>query len=792
MTTTLETGWQKNAAAATQSDADTEKAFLDQAWMQIQNKSAPLMKAQHRVGFEIVHKNDENTRMVGVFVFRINQDYLFAPVFFINGSIKGTDLLYRANTKKFVPLNNEWCDYLIQLQTSDEGHGVSMKQRQMVRDQLNMLDIVEPPQMSRYIRKYASVCDTAEESSQIAAGINEMLVKLANIPDAPKDSILRKFIINHGGQNAIRKIANTAKHDYEFARALMLGSKPDNYMPDLVQPQAKEARGPLVTVHTSVLRNGNVKKASAKEMCQGYRIEDHRKEAEVNDIVYTDNCSEISTVESSGVYDILLADGTLSKCLVGFEFDVALNGPSCSPSPICADFDPSNPHLRRQALVVVDIKSRASELLRPSSQEFVFGKYLGKVDDSGELIDMSSAKAGEGYRIFDTKALGFSQPFYVKEVGTDPSGLKSLTICEWNTGNCNDKVLLVNPDFRDYDAKDNIFGSQCKLVRVDFKTEKGGPYDNGERIIWNCTLGLGNKHTLNAFIFENNFKSATVKLQPNGMYIIKSARTDGRWSQELSEVSAKVKLMLDCSLREEAAEGVIKMAKKGVNVYELHKHIADKRGMASVLDLKKDEITEAEMDEAADAVRGKSAGSTYSFLYDGTKSAHNLRFNDWPQFYDRMNSEFNVLEAPRSEHVLAVREDKPIVERHRVGDVWRQDGDSTETLDTLNPMELYGMAQEKGIGNLFEHGVVGELTKTYDAITMVQSYIPDFEQALDRLGRILFLFYWKPEDFAQAYGTDDQTSLENKLVSNFRAIGEMTLELLQKAKLQQQGTVSLT
>ena len=75
---------------------------------------------------------------------------------------------------------------------------------------------------------------------------------------------------------------------------------------------------------------------------------------------------------------------------------------------------------------------------------------------------------------------------------------------------------------------------------------------------------------------------------------------------------------------------------------------------------------------------------------------------------------------------------------------------------------------------------------------MASSYIPDFEQALDRLGRILFLFYWKPEDFAKAYGTDDQTSLENKLVSNFRAIGEMTLELLQKAKLQSEGSVSLT
>ena len=70
MNTITDLDWRKNAAAATQSDQDIEKAFLDQAWMQVQNKATPLMKAQHRVGFEIVHKNDENTRMVGVFVFR--------------------------------------------------------------------------------------------------------------------------------------------------------------------------------------------------------------------------------------------------------------------------------------------------------------------------------------------------------------------------------------------------------------------------------------------------------------------------------------------------------------------------------------------------------------------------------------------------------------------------------------------------------------------------------------------------------------------------------------------------
>lgn len=743
MNTLIDTDWKKHAAAATQSDQEIEKAFLDQAWMQVQNKATPLMKAQHRVGFEIVHKNDENTRMVGVFVFRINKDYLFVPVFFINGSIKGTDLLYRANVKRFVPLNNEWCEYLAQLQTADEGVGVSQKMRQQVRDQVNLLDIVEPPQMFRHTRKYASVGD----ESLIRTNISEMLTKLASIPEAPTDSILRRFILEFGGHDAIRKIANTAKHDYEFARALMLGSNPENYMPEIKVEAVKKASGPKLVVHTCVLRNSNVKKASAKQMCAGYLIEDHRKEAEANEVVWADNTQELQTVEAPGVYDVLLADGSTSSALVGYEFDVELN--NC-PAPISfsEDYDPVRRNLNRLTLVVVDKGSRASESVRPRDEQWVFGKYTGKLEDDDSLMELGEAKQGEGYRIYNTKTQGFSRPMWVKSVGEDPSGLKAIEFCTYNTDENCDKKVLVNPDFEDYDQKDNIMGKSCKLVRVSFELEPKSEYSNGQRIKWNCTLGLGNKHTLNAFIFENNFKSASIKMQPNGKFLVKSARTNQNWTEELSEPAAKIRLMLDCSLRESVAEELMKQA--------------------------------AETKDPA-----------ISFFY-AIKTAHNLRFNDWPDFYDRMNNEFGVLEAPRSEYVLDVEEDKPVVEPHRVGDVWRQESDSNESLDTLNPMQLYGMSQEKGIGSLFEHGVVGELVKTYDAIAMVQSYIPDFEQALDRLGRIMFLFYWKPEDFAQAYGNDDQTSLENKLVSNFKSMGEMTLELLQKAKLQQAGTVSLT
>jgi len=63
---------------------------------------------------------------------------------------------------------------------------------------------------------------------------------------------------------------------------------------------------------------------------------------------------------------------------------------------------------------------------------------------------------------------------------------------------------------------------------------------------------------------------------------------------------------------------------------------------------------------------------------------------------------------------------------------------------------------------------------------MIQQYVPDLSQALDKIGRILFLLYWRPEDFTERYGADDQSELENMLMSTFKQYGDLVLELLKR------------
>jgi hypothetical protein len=149
-----------------------------------------------------------------------------------------------------------------------------------------------------------------------------------------------------------------------------------------------------------------------------------------------------------------------------------------------------------------------------------------------------------------------------------------------------------------------------------------------------------------------------------------------------------------------------------------------------------------------------------------------------------MNSEFGVNEQPDpSRFMVMSQRDIPVMPKQRIGDRYSQE--TQDTIDQMQPRELYALSQEKGMPNLFEHGMVGSLVNTYDGAALIEKYIPALEDGLDRIGRILFLFYWKPEDFVKSFGSDDQDQLENKLVSNFKSFGALVLELMQKNQQRQ-------
>jgi hypothetical protein len=91
--------------------------------------------------------------------------------------------------------------------------------------------------------------------------------------------------------------------------------------------------------------------------------------------------------------------------------------------------------------------------------------------------------------------------------------------------------------------------------------------------------------------------------------------------------------------------------------------------------------------------------------------------------------------------------------------------------------EAAGLGQQQ----VFDHAAIGGLARLYDTNAVIDTYIPDMVKAMDRLGRILFLYYWKNKEFADRYGTEDLADLEDSLRGVFKSFGDIILKLKEKS-----------
>ena len=92
-------------------ETEFEQAFSSLAFAYLRDKAPRLL--DHMVGFQLVDRNDDNTKAMGVFGFKVGNQWLYAPVFFLNGDLKGHELLYIKSNDSFVPMKENWVNYIM-------------------------------------------------------------------------------------------------------------------------------------------------------------------------------------------------------------------------------------------------------------------------------------------------------------------------------------------------------------------------------------------------------------------------------------------------------------------------------------------------------------------------------------------------------------------------------------------------------------------------------------------------------------------------------------------------------
>jgi hypothetical protein len=89
-------------------------------------------------------------------------------------------------------------------------------------------------------------------------------------------------------------------------------------------------------------------------------------------------------------------------------------------------------------------------------------------------------------------------------------------------------------------------------------------------------------------------------------------------------------------------------------------------------------------------------------------------------------------------------------------------------------------AAQSGQREVFDTAMIGTMLRAVRDDGLVDRYMGELTKGLDKLGRIMFMFYWHGDRFADRYGKSDMPELEDSLRNAFEMLGDVILFLKQK------------
>ena len=732
----------RKIASGLMTDDEVERAFMLQATSYVEDKAKPIHRSPYYLGFEIIDKNDANNKMVGIFAYRVNKALFYAPAFFLNGDIKGTELFYVVPEKMFVPLNEAWTERYVDIYSAKDGKSIPENDANAVQRSIDMRWIAFPPyakyagighkfqSKEEYDAKIQSInhdMDIIKKEAKLMlkASLNSILSDDEGIHKYAHKSPLKEFL-SYYGPKGINKIASTLSKDYDFANNIhkVLGDM-DTWVPDsFVMPKkASEPKADLV-VHYGVF-NKNASVSPEEQVSKGYSIEDNRPDDKIKDVLISD-WSNLDSIASSGIYHILGTDGRFHSAIV-LTNDLYNNVVYCYNS--LSNTEPSEvPYFEKNngCHYIIGIGDEKGHTCNCSP----FGKFeniYGIKCMEYKLSDFISSvpEIGKVYCVLD-KNKRITPPVKIVKMESDGDYVRCVTI----------EPNLANEGITD--ARD----CPCNVIT----SLKSNPFffihadRAGEKLSFGPALSLNRRLLEQLAGFDGDIEI----VKNNAEYVIKVGSVNS--IPHKSRLSAKISLMSKCAMREDTADEILDSV--------------DSNGKARFC--------------------VKNA-STF------------MRMDPIPQFTQSRDDNLRVpVQYPESFDVY-IREPGPSIPTPRLGDQYNNEG--TEVLENkennnipfsdvevMNANQLAEVAKATGKRTLFEHGVIGMLSKTHGAYNIVEDYIPDFRVSLDRKGRIYFLFLWKPEEWHERYDNDELDDLGNLILGAFKQDGEMIMMLYKQSK----------
>lgn len=873
-------------------DTPFEQAFSNLAHAYLKDKAPKLL--EYEVGFQLLEKNQENTKAVGVFGFKVGSQWIYAPVFFLNGDLKGHELLYVKSQDMFLPLKEEWIDYILGKKPAVMGEGVNRN--------LSLLGIMPPNlyQLSRSPQKFASANEPVQNmpgGPKMASWAREFMPTLGylvttpvdytgikGIPDLLKEAgePLFRFVTDQIGTKyptiftdidrfyGSEMLTDVARHIYAQKKAavscslvkgaatMAFGEKPPNDWNGTMQRPSKTNGGirsdgneawehsqigrrrtgahvghlsdmakmacypgctkqhrhsyhgpkgpkgpkgpasmkcpkcgmvnctcakmgkrasiiPSEIGPTEALPKGIKHQVISREMVkldpqlvhgmssderqtllkERVVFKDHRDVKDVTIAYNVQTPLRLQNPDHTGIYYVLTKTDKFEKCLVVYHphnthqqlglctvvrLDGEKNFVNTHPANIWHRGEVDNDTWKKW----LD-KEKTCESIPLVKRDKKWGgpSYKDKrcyllLSPNGE--GTAPMRALEEYTGGDDEEVVYDVRFEDHETGRRPAylpdhsrGMRDYGMmgCCSNVGDGEHLILSKRPGIKfKVKAGKLVAPDQCKIITC---REEDSGKSHSEPV------QLGDLEDVQACIMNYT--------EP--MRVVSDGKDVTVSENRMDKLSAVMHLFYDHGLRKEAAEEIIDKAVK-------HGKCESRLVYSDYIKTCWDETEKQAVNPGNDMIRGAPNAPPFpepNMGYDP------LTGGNVPTMQE---SEFNV----PIQDMSAAKTDRSI---------YYPFGPDPKA------MQVAQDAGRTGQKEVFDTAMLGSLLKVLRQDNMVDRYMGDLMKGMDRLGRILFLYYWHGEEFEDRYGKQDMPEMEDGLRNAFEGIGDIVLVLKRKA-----------
>jgi hypothetical protein len=691
-----------------------EKNLSEIAFASLAEKTPALM--DYYLGFDLVEKNDAGTRAAGIMGFKIGKQLVYIPIFFLNGKLKGTEVMYLKNSDIFVNNSEQWVNYIVGQAQAEMGEAQD--------DSKSPPDSAEASRaLALFTRPPASATKTASIEDYSLHTVEDFIDK--DVLTKPSSMDLITFIKKAGSEN-FKKIAEvlTQEDIWKCVTRVYPVEELKAELADIASAQSvkiasaqEEVPHGVTLVRVDDALDSKVASSFTEEeksqlFVEGYIVKNAVEGKDATKMYLEDEKDSFQAVTESGKYKILNKSGDLVEALV-FVGPIAIDAVGSSRGGANSKIV-INPSTKSYVDTCGEVYFRNSQDTVKASEEI--GKKM-LVEGGQEFGSMS---VGNTYLIVGGDQTSYG-PFEVldkvKDNGATTVSVRQSYCC------CGGSYNTVN--IRPVDLENNSISRAGDTIYVP----------KGYKFLEVKEVGYKNEDTVN--IRPGDFSTVIDALTAKG---------------GLKAIFEKSNNDLVTSIEGKTAS----FTNRGDFVY----YLCDTMSLPLV---SSEKIASKLIDEGVRSFKAVFMPKTaaYPDIVDPNTSDGVMR-DGTPQQMQAGESQTMVPSTPA---------DIPATDP------------MFGTWDKANPQELSLLERASNADSreVFDPAMIGILVRTTRAESIVQEYIPEFIDNLDRMIRLLLLFYWHNAEFADNYGIDEMADFEDLLLSTIKTTGKTILFLKQKS-----------